>query len=119
MPPPSLSLFPILSSSPLRPLALISFAFFPPQANLGCADLLLECLVKREGLSREQALSKIWLMDRAGVLLRDRDRLDPQQARFAQPPLRLQKLLEERVGARRGEGGERGGLGGEAWNTEA
>lgn len=45
------------------------------EANLGSASLLIDALVD-EGLTREQALEKIWMMDIKGLVVESRDTSD-------------------------------------------
>ena len=57
-------------------------------AGLGIADQIRDAMV-REGLSREQASARFWLVDADGLLIDDMgERLHDYQAPYARPPPR-------------------------------
>jgi malate dehydrogenase (oxaloacetate-decarboxylating) len=53
-------------------------------AAIGVADYLREALVE-SGLSEDDARGRIWIINRGGVLHRDRQDLSPEQRVYAQP----------------------------------
>jgi malate dehydrogenase (oxaloacetate-decarboxylating) len=57
-------------------------------AGIGVADFLREALVA-DGLSEEEARSRFWLVDRAGLLHSNRKDLSPEQRIYAQPAERV------------------------------
>lgn len=57
-------------------------------ASHGIADLLVAALVE-SGLSREEATKRIWTCDSRGLVLRDREHLEPFKAAYARDPAEL------------------------------
>lgn len=56
-----------------RKLSEHTFLFFGAgEANLGSASLLVEALIE-DGLTREEAIEKIWMMDKDGLVVEERD----------------------------------------------
>jgi malate dehydrogenase (oxaloacetate-decarboxylating) len=58
-------------------------------AGVGVADLLVSFL-EGQGLSRDDALSRIWLVDRNGLLHNRLDNLNSHQRRYARDPATLE-----------------------------
>eukprot|EP01025_Chloroclados_australasicus_P005042 TRINITY_DN11415_c0_g1_i1.p1 TRINITY_DN11415_c0_g1~~TRINITY_DN11415_c0_g1_i1.p1 ORF type:complete len:434 (-),score=38.94 TRINITY_DN11415_c0_g1_i1:101-1348(-) len=52
------------------------------QANPGVAQLFLDALVE-EGLSEQEAMDRIWIMDRGGLIVANRKGLSPEKLKFA------------------------------------
>jgi malate dehydrogenase (oxaloacetate-decarboxylating) len=63
------------------------------QANLGIARLLVAALRQR-GLSEQAAKTRIWLIDRQGLITTDRQGLSPGKAAFAGDPARLKRGVD-------------------------
>jgi len=66
------------------------------QAAVGIANLIVMALEKREGLSREEAVTHVWLRDSRGLVVKDRATggISEPKAPFAHPHQHLEDLLE-------------------------
>lgn len=64
---------------------LTSIVFFGAgQANLGTASVIVDALMD-QGVSEEDALSRIWMLDSKGLIYAGRDGVTPQKRRFQRP----------------------------------
>uniref|UniRef100_A0A8C6PKT6 malate dehydrogenase (oxaloacetate-decarboxylating) (NADP(+)) n=1 Tax=Nothobranchius furzeri TaxID=105023 RepID=A0A8C6PKT6_NOTFU len=76
-------------------LMLTFFLFLPSQAALGIAHLLMMAMAK-EGVTREEAARRIWMVDSKGLIVKGRSHLNHEKAEFAHDHPHL-KTLEEVV----------------------
>uniref|UniRef100_A0A8C6VW71 malate dehydrogenase (oxaloacetate-decarboxylating) (NADP(+)) n=1 Tax=Nothobranchius furzeri TaxID=105023 RepID=A0A8C6VW71_NOTFU len=79
----------------LKALMLTFFLFLPSQAALGIAHLLMMAMAK-EGVTREEAARRIWMVDSKGLIVKGRSHLNHEKAEFAHDHPHL-KTLEEVV----------------------
>ncbi|XP_064198434.1 NADP-dependent malic enzyme isoform X2 [Anguilla rostrata] len=61
------------------------------EAAMGIADLITMAMEK-EGITREQALRKIWMVDSKGLIVKGRDHLTHEKERFAHDHPQVNKL---------------------------
>lgn len=66
-----------------------------PQASLGIANLIVMAM-EEEGLSEEEARSKIWLVDSRGLIVKDRPKggINGHKQSFAHPHEPMENLEE-------------------------
>ena len=57
------------------------------ESMIGFANLLIECLEKRSGLTHEEARARIWMVDSRGLIIEGRSTggISKEKAPFARP----------------------------------
>ncbi|MER6031938.1 NAD-dependent malic enzyme [Streptomyces sp. NPDC001851] len=86
-----------LSGTPMREQRVVVFG--AGTAGVGIADQLRDAMV-RDGLDREEAVARIWCVDRQGLLLRSTDGLRDYQRLYARPDEEWSGGGEQPIGLR-------------------
>ncbi|XP_075720283.1 NADP-dependent malic enzyme [Rhinoderma darwinii] len=63
------------------------------EAAMGIADLIVMAMEK-EGMPRDEAIKKIWMVDSKGLIVKGRSSLTHEKERFAQPHAEMKNLVD-------------------------
>lgn len=74
------------------------------ESMIGFANLLVECLKSRSGLSEEEAKSHLWLVDSRGLIVEGRSSggISAEKAPFARPAGSISEIKDLKEVRRRG-----------------